>query len=348
MKKQQRYGFTLVELLVVISIIGMLAGMLLPAINAAREAGRRATCMSNQRQVALALLNYENTKGAFPPMRGQVYSEVTITINATWAGYILPLMEYNQAWERLTRGVTTDVATMPIPILRCRSAARDTTDTRMEYVVNGGYQNAWAKDWETAPTTTYYDPGNRDEAVFFDHLANRGIVYADNPCRSSVSVEFISTHSGTSYTILLSENINAGSWYTATDDQIEKWVAFCFPYNIDPKLDPTTAGWEQPWAGYGASDATHSWKGYEAANAPFNPNSSTISQAPLFINVGRTTIGSGHEQYRFARPSSNHPGTVVAAFADLSTRTLNENMEKGTFINICRPNSGAIIDWNKL
>ena len=64
-----RFGFTLVELLVVISIIAMLAGLILPAVNAARESGRRTQCVNNQRQVALALLNYENTKGSFPALR---------------------------------------------------------------------------------------------------------------------------------------------------------------------------------------------------------------------------------------------------------------------------------------
>ncbi|MDR0704082.1 MAG: DUF1559 domain-containing protein, partial [Planctomycetaceae bacterium] len=60
------FGFTLVELLVVISIISMLAGMLLPAVNAAREAGRRAVCMNNQSQLALACINYDSAKQALP------------------------------------------------------------------------------------------------------------------------------------------------------------------------------------------------------------------------------------------------------------------------------------------
>src|SRR4051794_33142264 len=59
-------GFTLVELLVVIAIIGALVALLLPAVQAAREAARRTTCESNLRNVALAVLTYESAKGAPP------------------------------------------------------------------------------------------------------------------------------------------------------------------------------------------------------------------------------------------------------------------------------------------
>ncbi len=117
----RRHGFTLVELLVVIAIIGILIGLLLPAINAAREAGRRTACQNNLRQIGMALLNHVSEKQVFPAgcvaklvLAGnspgsQVYDTLTEATNfasgnnmhgQSWMLEILPYTEYGSLYKR--------------------------------------------------------------------------------------------------------------------------------------------------------------------------------------------------------------------------------------------------------
>ncbi|TWU22713.1 DUF1559 domain-containing protein [Bythopirellula polymerisocia] len=87
-------GFTLVELLVVIAIIGVLVALLLPAVQAAREAARRMQCQNNLKQIGLAMLNYENTNGELPPgCRAVADDENRWNVREGWGAVILPYME---------------------------------------------------------------------------------------------------------------------------------------------------------------------------------------------------------------------------------------------------------------
>jgi prepilin-type N-terminal cleavage/methylation domain-containing protein len=97
-------GFTLVELLVVIAIIGVLVGLLLPAVQAAREAGRRSACQNKLKQMALAMHSFESAQKAFPSnyQGGEVGTqwEPWYCLNATYM--ILPYMEEESLYVRMT------------------------------------------------------------------------------------------------------------------------------------------------------------------------------------------------------------------------------------------------------
>ncbi|MCC6494569.1 MAG: DUF1559 domain-containing protein [Pirellulales bacterium] len=98
-------GFTLVELLVVIAIIGVLVALLLPAVQAAREAARRAQCQSNIKNVALAALNYESAKKIFPvgmsfdaaTYRTKVHNQLK-EYGPNWIIYLLPYLEQQSTY----------------------------------------------------------------------------------------------------------------------------------------------------------------------------------------------------------------------------------------------------------
>jgi prepilin-type N-terminal cleavage/methylation domain-containing protein/prepilin-type processing-associated H-X9-DG protein len=92
-------AFTLVELLVVITIIGILLGLLLPAVQAAREAGRRNTCLNNLKQLGLAIQNYHGTYNRFPP--GSHLHQTEYALSISWRVMILPQLEESVIYQQI-------------------------------------------------------------------------------------------------------------------------------------------------------------------------------------------------------------------------------------------------------
>jgi prepilin-type N-terminal cleavage/methylation domain-containing protein len=121
-----RRAFTLVELLVVIAIIGVMVGLLLPAVQAAREAARRMQCKNNLKQIALAVHNYESSNRVFPPS-ASIRMVGAINTNASWSihGRILPYIEQGALADRVNLSVAWDdqaaISGLKIPVYACPS-----------------------------------------------------------------------------------------------------------------------------------------------------------------------------------------------------------------------------------
>jgi prepilin-type N-terminal cleavage/methylation domain-containing protein/prepilin-type processing-associated H-X9-DG protein len=131
-------AFTLVELLVVIAIIGILVALLLPAVQAAREAARRISCQNNLKQLGLSIHNYHDTHKALPPTR-------TILPRHTWAPFLFPFIEQANLYDQYNWNVNWDhpgnqptIAT-DVSTFRCPSAPGG---TRRRDTVRAGIQAA--------------------------------------------------------------------------------------------------------------------------------------------------------------------------------------------------------------
>jgi hypothetical protein len=342
--------------------------------------------MNNQSQLALACINYDGAKQNLPPMRGKIGEKATTSENTTttqvnvvsWIGFLLPYMELNQLYQNLSNVTITDSAAnqydtqlIRIKSLLCPSAdPPEITNPATHYVCNGGYQNGIGTDWAATATTTTIatghrlEPSKRKDAVFLDLWAYtpKDEFTDTNSVKNTlkVTLDYISSHSGTSNVILLSENERSITGGNASGGKGARWgywansapvlvgaddeerIAFCYPYNKG--VTDTIMKDSLSLAEYdAANEGEWSYKGYD--NITTLPDSSSNADVPAFINKGR---GREYEDvwtkpYRRARPSSNHPGIVLAAFADRSVRPLNENMEKRTFVWICQPDSGQVV-----
>ena len=129
MRNQKRFGnqgFTLIELLVVVAIIGILTAILLPVFASVREKGRRTACLSNMKQIELAMTAYtQDNEGFFPPLS---------TTGADWAGEIYPYVQAKDVFRCPTIQVPPSIEVLP-PVF-------DATNLSKGYAMNAGLSDA--------------------------------------------------------------------------------------------------------------------------------------------------------------------------------------------------------------
>ncbi len=250
-------GFTLVELLVVITIIGMLMALLLPAVQAARETARRATCSNNQKNVSLALLNYESSRGSFPGYESTVDNANLTTIfgskKACWIVPLFPYIERNDLWTKWSDssvaadsdGDGTFDGLVYLKLLVCPSDPPEQTsagDTPLAYVVNAGlYDNATNitnDDTDARLVLATAECQTKGGTQLQRKAANGVCHYLFTPDGESqmglkVSLDYISSHDGAHTTLLLSERLQEeenASWGDNPENSVsaeDKW-GFCW------------------------------------------------------------------------------------------------------------------------
>lgn len=185
-----RRGYTLVETLVAIAIIGVLVAMLLPAVQSARESARRAQCMSQLRQLGIGLHHYHDALGSFPP-------GICSSTRTFWSGQLLPYLEQQALYDSIDfdlpwdSGPNAAACATYLPIYRCPSS------TAPRHITAQGIANRVPSDY-VACTSGTATRESGPPPLAGDANSN-GIFYVDSATRLAEIVD------GTSNTIALGE-----------------------------------------------------------------------------------------------------------------------------------------------
>jgi prepilin-type processing-associated H-X9-DG protein len=191
MTHKNRLGLTLIEVVVLLLLVLMLLALLLPAINNDGSRRRRSDCTNNQKQLAMALLNYEARNGKFPGYANRISSvQGKNRVATSWIVPVLPYLDRQDLFEKWKEGVLT---APHMPVLVCPNDQHRTGDTLhpwLSFVVNCGL------------------PGDKDDTpatgVFHNHNVDAKPV--------TISLDYTSQHDGATNTLLLSENLQSGLW----------------------------------------------------------------------------------------------------------------------------------------
>ncbi|MEM7784138.1 MAG: DUF1559 domain-containing protein [Planctomycetota bacterium] len=329
--KYNRTAFTLVELLVVIAIIGILIGMLLPAVQQVREAARRTTCKNNMRQLAIGIHNYESTFSRFPSgyayIPGSEYSgagypasgfETANHLGHAWGAFILAYIE-QQNLRDLTKfklpvfdPIHQQVRETHLPVFICPTdpwssgnfVIRDESSSPVEKYAAASYCANWGPAFGVEAT-----PGDASD----DHNLDATPDDSEGPFFRNSRITFGHVVDGTSSTIGLGERTNGP--ILDTDGR---------PIGTEPHPN-----FENAWfAAVRDIDAPDDDHGHMVLfDAEYGPNQARGD-------------GTGADR----GVSAPHAGIAQFTFLDGSVHAINENVSIDVYRALCSIRGGENID----
>ena len=210
MGTNKRIGFTLVELLVVITIIGMLMAMLLPAVNQAVEAARNAQCKNHIAQLAKATTIFESQLQVYPGWNNVISNSSGTDPKVTWCIRLFPYIEQKGVYRKYSE--TSLRPTPYIEVFVCPSNPPDVTGGPTNgYVANAGQD-----------TTNNELPSN---GVFHNRTGAAAI---------RINADYVSGNDGLSNTLMFSENLQATMWNQNTGSYTKKATVFVWRSTTSP------------------------------------------------------------------------------------------------------------------
>ncbi len=336
-------GFTLVELLVVIAIIGVLIALLLPAVQAAREAARRMSCSNNLKQIGLALHNYHDTYVCFPlGVRHAQRNAVGTTTGLSWWVGVLPYLEQSSLYDKLDQvspncGLVLSNATngnaasgIAIDAMLCPSSPLDETImvgqfelTRPSYVGIAG-----ATDGAGDPMSGAAFPENRVSPCCLGGPMLTGQISAGGLLIPNRNVRMRDVTDGTSNVMIVSEISDYAEDSNGSRVEIDKG---------------RPNGWLAGTAAGGTPSSYHS--------TPVPPPSWNITT--IRYPVGTRTVRQGTTTWLagvYVNNGANHPlisahpGGVLSLYVDGSVSFFSETMELATLKRLATRDDRQVVD----
>lgn len=308
-------GFTLVELLVVVAIIGVLVALLLPAIQAARESARRSQCSNHLKQIGLAFHNFQDTYGWLPTggrdgdHRVSFSGSYALTRHGwNWTYWILPFLEENTVFD-----MATDEDD-PVPPGSGRNAQDDAVGreaiatyycpSRRSPVAYGGFYRC-----DFAGNAGEYSEGGHSSGV---SRGDRGVLMMTDHRRTRVELIL----DGSSNTLMVAEKALHPDAAGEDGGDNERW---------------NNAGWDTDVPRWGALSTGEGLRPIPDSAAPVPPDWTTGPLAPH-------SFGRWHPYF-----GSSHPGGINACMADGSVRHINFTVEAEVFRLISLTDTGEAV-----
>lgn len=331
MRKQQRSGagFTLIELLVVVAIIGVLVGLLLPAVQQAREAARRASCTNNLKQIGLGLANFADVwKERFPP--GQFKNSTHPTVS--WSAFLLEFMEQPEVsptWstvadetqpaadsrlyltERLNTVVNQKATATLLPFYRCPSVSREHSSRQDDRIIDLNadglidptdyegfacidYAGNAGANWSYSSWSRYRLPNSTEM-----YPARNGMLLNNSSTALAAGVPFREITDGLSKTIVVFELTGRG---TDGSDERGLWASGLNSCAIGPRAKEADAAIINPAEEYAWDHGDY--------------------ESPLF---------------------SDHPGGAQVLLCDGSVHFLRDGMNQVIVLGLASRNCGEVV-----